>query len=1656
MVDSKPSNKELYLQWLSTELSGTTFNECCLAYDEIEKYCYERKKITQKLLEIEDINIISIVKDVVEKDRVFRFYHRDNKDILMKAINLFYKYIKSKNEISNKTIMNESNDIVFEYMKKINHSQTLSEIVKESGINDEKKALESLKNHPSIVLLNEKIQEYIYAPSFPIKNEELKEIQDFLESELKEREFIIDLELRDYIDENMENFSEVILSSTRYGWRNCVAYLLREKFSFNNAIISRKGISISSLDCYSKLCSSKSITTISELKKLSSLLKLPIPFGQVLSECVRIDEQTFVRKDKIAFDISAIDTFLNAKIKDEYLPLLDFEGYDEMPEISYEWNGYVLESYLQQYSKEFKLVNLNFSVNEPLGAIVKRDSGIVTYKDLIYHVLKDNKQKWSDSISALKYLVEKKYQMVASCEYIDEVLKNINEEIEKNSIDFPNNEILVELDKLLKYPNYNPVRYEYFGEVYPSDNSWKKLYISFVKVLMDDYGIIIEKLVDKRIVNELGYGGLSYSNKKDKFIDPIELPNGIYIENATRSKKIDISKTKESLIEPIMLKEGLYLELDLNLCDIFKRISAFLEICKIDEENLKIYCIKNEYAISDDFTENLKKINENHVESSNYKVIDMVTLDKFINYDIIDFKYFDRQTIEVNSWKDLYIHLVKNLTEDYKEIIDKIINRKIVGVNDDEDECLYSMQKEKLRVPMKLPNGMYLEVKIRPLKSDLTDEKNKQFLNEPVEIASDIYLESEYTPKEILRRIKSLLGICMVPKGKVFITISSDNLYLQPEEGKKAQEEIKINDTKGNMVEYENVKDNFHVWLQKEKGLTIETCQNYTKYGIDIINTFIKFNLSDAKNLYLCSYEDGVKIKNKLLNDYSFIKKNEEQHYTLEAALSCFVDFLRANSDSEINEQVELESEHELEGKFELENRQELENTPKKNVENDCDNIIKRNRNKFYMWLSRVQKLSEGTRDAYARRGINEIDNFCVREKIYNKSLCMYTKLSQVNELKKTLMGNEDFVRINNIKYNFWMTVLNNYIKCIKNGFFEENSEEFEKETDEFSQKVVVYKQYIEKKFYTWLNKIEGLSTAVCNNYTKKGISEIDEFAKKYEMYDGSLYNYSDCNQIVKIIHRCSKHIEFKRLNFINYNRPNQVLKKYYKFLKYNNSETKTKEKNKETAVSGKVELPVVIEKIKKYKKVFEEGFKRQYRYGSQIDRNRFKKVWKSTYGEELAVENEVLEEYIGKFTIKLEKNRVSLAVLPDTLLVDEEKEALINQISGIFSSGKEVIFYKALYEENLSDLCKTNITNSDLLKEYLKYSLEGKYYFYDTYFSINKNPYIDTGDEIKQYLLNCNGPVPTDKIYEDLYTIPIKVIKETLKSQNGFFTNNQKERFHADIVKIDKNILQDIENILKKEIDCYKFVTKNYLLKIIKTKYTDLLETYSQIKEVRIVDVILYKLNNVFYIDKNVISDINDKIRENQVYINYLKRHSSVTLTELNTLADELGSNSATLKRTVYDLALRIDKDKFIYHENLNLDSNIDILLDEVLDKYCFDEYIPIQKIKSFTSFPNVGFSWNIFLLESLVSKYSKKFKLIHTGFNENICTGAIVKVQSKIKSMQDLIVDIVVKNNIDLNENVILDYLVELGILGRRSYADINFVISQAREKLNKEGKL
>ena len=406
-------------------------------------------------------------------------------------------------------------------------------------------------------------------------------------------------------------------------------------------------------------------------------------------------------------------------------------------------------------------------------------------------------------------------------------------------------------------------------------------------------------------------------------------------------------------------------------------------------------------------------------------------------------------------------------------------------------------------------------------------------------------------------------------------------------------------------------------------------------------------------------------------------------------------------------------------------------------------------------------------------------------------------------------------------------------------------------------------------------------------------------------------------------------------------------------------------------------------------------------------------------------------------------------------MLPQELRNELFSFIRNNLSDGKPALYYEAIFKEFSERFLDHYIYSAEMLKSYIAYYNKGEFYLGNQYLAKDASVELDPYDEVKHYLITAKMPVESDKICSALSHIPPRRVMQILGSNsefinNGVLVNNGANSYcHVDVVQLSKEDLSNIRKIIEEAISEHEFLSGNELIASIRAKYPQILDNNAQITALGMRDAIKYRLRNSFSFAGNVISSRKKALSMADVFSSYAKTHPSFTVAELSQLASDMGST--IYFDSVYANAIRTEERRFVSKENAHFQVEE---TDAVLDSFCLGDFIPLQEIKSFSFFPDAGYPWNSFLLESYAYSYSKKYRLLHSNFNRSSCAGAIVKRSSDIDSFDTLLARALASSDIPLTSEEALNYFVKMGYLVRRNYANIESVLLQAKTIRNTKG--
>ena len=583
------------------------------------------------------------------------------------------------------------------------------------------------------------------------------------------------------------------------------------------------------------------------------------------------------------------------------------------------------------------------------------------------------------------------------------------------------------------------------------------------------------------------------------------------------------------------------------------------------------------------------------------------------------------------------------------------------------------------------------------------------------------------------------------------------------------------------------------------------------------------------------------------------------------------------------------------------------------------------------------------------------------------------------------------------------------------------------------------------QKFYDWMLS-SGISKVTIKSYMSS-FGQCVEAVSKYKLSEMNLWNIANEEDAIHIYNQLFCIYEFYEYNKQQHNRFSAAFRK---FIEYKSGSVPASLKSSLQSTrfeSGKLPMrreendPVIV----RYKELLGKYFQNGFRMESLLDMKKLRRFYQEQYRIELSDKDNFVLQDISSITILYDGK----AYLPDSMLSQEKKEKLLQYLEDKFSSGCDAIYYGALFSELEEFLQGERIYTPEMLKTYLSYVNEGNYDIQRRYLAKDCTVQMNPEDDIREYLKEAAGPVEMERLAAELSYIPGQEIKLALSNNNDFIRNSIGEYFHEDCIVFSNSELEWISQFIENGIEERDFVTGNELVDAVKSHFPDIKEMYQWVTPVGMRNAIGYKLSDRFSFKGNIISKYGKDLSMAEVYVNYCHKHSRFTLDELNVLKQELGS--PIYFDEIYANSLRISHNEFVSPDMAQFDVQA---TDEAIGRICTSQYVSLQEIRDFGTFPYAGYQWNEYLLEHFVSNYSQKFMLLHIGFSANGCAGAIVKQPSSFRNYNDLLVDVLASSNIVLDEDSALEYLFQQGYTVRRRYSDIGRIITEAKVARSKKG--
>lgn len=369
----------------------------------------------------------------------------------------------------------------------------------------------------------------------------------------------------------------------------------------------------------------------------------------------------------------------------------------------------------------------------------------------------------------------------------------------------------------------------------------------------------------------------------------------------------------------------------------------------------------------------------------------------------------------------------------------------------------------------------------------------------------------------------------------------------------------------------------------------------------------------------------------------------------------------------------------------------------------------------------------------------------------------------------------------------------------------------------------------------------------------------------------------------------------------------------------------------------------------------------------------------------------------------------------------------IIQKINDIFAEGFSVVYYEELFSLNFDWFDENHISSWEFLREVLDRRSDDL--FISKNFLRQGNVRINEADAVEKELESVWGEevIHTyDETYPRLPYIPDEKIKFYLSYCKKFVWST-----HETFAWIDKIIISEEEKLSiidyvdsECELNGHASIANVPLGKIEEENY--------QISITAIYDAV-YRLvlSDKFSLSGKILTKIDAAIDALTLAKTYCADKDECTFEEINNYVISINGleNRQITFRAAYDQMTRISKEKFVADEKVYFDIDV---IDEILDQMIKGDFISVKSIATFIMFPNCGYTWTHYLLESFCYRFSKKYRLDVINFNDKN-VGIIVKKDVNL-SYTDMLAIVVANTELDLRSDIIGQYLYECGYMARR----------------------
>lgn len=582
----------------------------------------------------------------------------------------------------------------------------------------------------------------------------------------------------------------------------------------------------------------------------------------------------------------------------------------------------------------------------------------------------------------------------------------------------------------------------------------------------------------------------------------------------------------------------------------------------------------------------------------------------------------------------------------------------------------------------------------------------------------------------------------------------------------------------------------------------------------------------------------------------------------------------------------------------------------------------------------------------------------------------------------------------------------------------------------------------IKEQFVCWMQQT-GSASGTIRSYVS-AIGQSSKAANEYGVCDMDLFLIEDANKLQQILDELLKVPVFRKLNAQQHNRFRAAVSKLAAYRSSTGAitaHTRLEEKLPELkAVEPVIKPQGLPEETRiRYTEILSEYFGEDgYQTGRPIFRGRFKRFYAEKYGCPPAETDNRIDEIMSMIGTKRDDR-----VFPKQ--DDSQNDLIMEIVSDVlsaFDSGVTAVYIEAVYDKYHQPLADNlHIYNQDALASLLLAHANGKYIQRYSFLTNNWSG-ANAQEDLLRIMKTFQQPQNYAAIHEKAWFLPYERMKTILVTTASIVNVAAETYFYAPNLPVSAVDLAYLSSLMNEELSYHSHITDVRLMQLIAEKCPSIAINTDGYTTYGLRNCLGYILRDQFAFNGPIITLKGKELSMADVFIEFAKDHEVLSIDELSAMSNEM--NIVIYWDSVLSEMIRVSATELVRKDQIKFDVEE---IDEILDGICPGDYIPLPEVNLFLYFPNIGYPWNSYLLESYLFSCSKKFRLLHSSFIKTGVYGAMVRKDADIPDYRYLLVDVLSKSNALDSTKEALQYIVDKGYQQRRRYEGIEAVIQEAK---------